>query len=218
MKKYIEKRWVGSLDTPVTPLGKIYRPQESQVIEFVSSGQLDCKRKAGEIGIGRQAFQQPTPLELLRRPRGKKGYEIQEKHMDDQIDDIQLSSEEILHRPSKSLTSSRPVGDLQISAGGGNSMTRATESTMAVSCSSRSGYERDITIDDELPESFKYDIITPRVLSSLSSSPARIESSSGTLSTQSGDEVDGIDMEDFMKIVCDVGTQTDRTVLDDAGY
>lgn len=220
MKKYIEQRWVASLETPAIPLGKIYRPQERQVIEFVCFGRLDCKRKADDAGVERGAFGQSKPLNLLRRPRDKKGHETHNNHSDDQTDDIQLSSEDIPNLSFKPAASPPAVGEFQASAVVGISTIKATASIMEVPRSSRSEYQRDLAIDDELPDSFKFDIITPRVSSSMSSSSALIDniSSSETLSTQSADPVDVVDIEDLMKTVCDVGTQTDWIILGDAGY
>jgi len=41
VKKYLEKRWVASTKLPDIPANKVYRRQESTVIDFVSSGKLD---------------------------------------------------------------------------------------------------------------------------------------------------------------------------------
>jgi len=73
---------------------------------------------------------------------------------------------------------------------------------------------------DELPpESFKHNLMTPRVGNSVRSS-SRIESaaSSGIFSMESADDISEVELQGCMKVVCDVGTQTDWIVLDDAGY
>jgi hypothetical protein len=57
-------------------------------------------------------------------------------------------------------------------------------------------------------------------LSSMSSSSTRSEStsSSGRCSRDAAEGTGGVDMEAHMQIVCDVGTQTDWSILDEAGY
>jgi hypothetical protein len=73
LKKYVEKRWVATMKIPEIPSAKVYRKQESKVIEFVSSGDL-CQLRQGA-----KPFIKKYPLKLLRR--GEEILEM-EKHED----------------------------------------------------------------------------------------------------------------------------------------
>jgi hypothetical protein len=63
LKKYVEKRWVATMKTPEVPSRKVYRNQESKVIEFVSSGELYGLRQ----GVKPLPLLKKGPLKLLRR-------------------------------------------------------------------------------------------------------------------------------------------------------
>ena len=73
--------------------------------------------------------------------------------------------------------------------------------------------EKEMAIDDYVPESFKYALMTPSALSD-----DNMSSLSTTASMQSQESSSSVYREDLMKIVCDVGIQTDWARLDDAEY
>ena len=218
MKKYIEKRWVSTSETPSVPLGKSYRPQESRVIEFISSGHLNRIRQATDIGIGNRPVSEWAPLELLKKSqRETKPHETNHYNTTVMRDVAQVDRQDFLedlHLPSKATMTSPSTVDAQNSVASSSSITVpvALDSVTEAFCSATSELEKEMGIDDYLPKSFKYDLMTPCALSVDSTS-----SISRTICLQSEEDSSSLYSEDLMKIVCDVGIQTDWVVLDDAG-
>jgi hypothetical protein len=191
------------------------------VIEFISSGQLDCKRQGVDADFEKQSFSQPALLKLLMRPRGKKEmHEATNSHAVEKVDDIRRDSEDFLELPSKRTALSGAVDETQSSLAAGIRIPSTKDSIEKNIDSAKPGFEEELGIDEYLPESFKYELMTPRILSSMSSSSTRSEStsSSGIFSRDAAEDTGGVDMEGHMQIVCDVGTQTDWSILDEAGY
>lgn len=107
------------------------------------------------------------------------------------------------NEPQTSVSSSSSTITMSV---GLNSVTEAFYSIT-------SELEKEMAIDDYVPESFKYALLTPSALSD-----DNMSSLSTTTSMQSQESSSSLYRKDLMKIVCDVGIQTDWARLDDAEY
>lgn len=201
-------------------MGKLFRPQENQVLACISSGQLDSTRRGIDAGVAKPSFMQPALPKLLRRPRGENERYAPDNHLrPEAADHRQLDGEDMFDLPSKSTTTARPVGNLPNVVALAIRVPSSTDSFEDKHYSAKSESVQEICMDELPPESFKHNLMTPRVGNSVRSS-SRIESaaSSGIFSMESADDISEVELQGCMKVVCDVGTQTDWIVLDDAGY
>ena len=220
MKKYVEKRWVASAETPSIPLGKAYRPQESRVIEFISSGQLDRIRQTTHTNVGNRPVSERVPLQLLkkyqREPKLQKANHCKTTPTITAADRDKEDFLEYEHHPANVRIASPSTNEPQNSVARSSStitMSVGLDSVTEAFYSVTSELEKEMAIDDYLPESFKYALMAPRALSGDNRS-----SLSTTDSMQSQENSSSLYREDLMKIVCDVGIQTDWAMLDDAEY
>lgn len=220
MKKYVEKRWVASSETPSIPPGKAYRPQESRVIEFISSGLLDRIRQTTHTNVGNPPVSEQVPLQLLRKSqRDTKSHKANHCNTTRKTAAVDRDREDFLeheyHPVNVTMASPSTFEPQNLVASSSSSITMpvGSDSITETFYSTTSEHEKEMTIDDYLPESFKYALMTPSALS-----VDYMSSFSRTDSMQSQENSSSLDREDVMKIVCDVGIQTDWVILDDAEY
>jgi hypothetical protein len=80
LKKYVEKRWAASSTIPIQPPDKQYRSQESQVVEFVTSGKfisdIYSHRKTSILEHKEyKLLKRENPSTVTNGQNGRPGYE-----------------------------------------------------------------------------------------------------------------------------------------------
>lgn len=215
----MEKRWVASSETPSIPPGKVYRPQESQVIEFISAGHLDHIRQTTDTTVGSRPISERAPLELLKKSqRETKLHKTRHCSSATKRTAVRTNRgdfQEQGYLSANATMASLPTIEPQNSVANVRNMTRPidTDTATEVFYLVAPAAETEMAIDDYLPESFKHALMAPSALI-----VDDMSSLSRTESLRSQEDSSSVYREDLMKIVCDVGIQTDWVLLDEAGY
>jgi hypothetical protein len=180
VKKYVDKRWAATSNVPVIPPGKRYRKQETQVIDFVSSGELDLRLNKEGPAVIAAKNPQIFMLKLL-----KKGDQLEimapRKPLEGSIDHVpeQIISKQIL----------KPFGN-----------STAT-STSNVSC-------KDLLLDEidmNIPKAFNYTVMSPRIFpGTTTNSDSPLASSNVSSYAETDPDFD------LIVTVCDAWSQTER--------
>jgi hypothetical protein len=180
MKKYVDKRWVATSNVPIIPPGKRYRKQEKQVIDFVSSGELDLRLNKEGPAVIAAKNPQTLMLKLL-----KKGDQLEimppGKLLEGSIDHVpeQIISEQII----------KPFGN------------PTATSTSNVTC-------KDLLLDEidmRIPKAFNYTVMSPRIFpGTTANSDSSLTSSNVSSYTETDPDFD------LIVTVCDAWVQTER--------
>lgn len=192
-KKYVEKRWVATYKVPDIPAGKMYRKQETWVIDFVSAEKLERSLKGKNYPSEPFTFSQAKPLKMLKR-----GENIE--------NDLSRQNAWASGKRPHSYTVSPPESTIE------KSDTEGTDDTLTSDQKVRTSLETTsfpmIDIDFKIPDTFKFDVMSPDInypectLSDSSSSAPEIYITGVSTASE-------MDATDAMVTVCDVGVQTD---------
>ena len=197
VKKYIEKRWISTTKLPKIPHHKNYRKQEVGVIDFVSSWKLNGNLKSNRCSSEFLVSSRVSPMRLLKRG--------------ETIEKIDHGEFLVTDRSHHGGTFAAIEGIMD------KNRTKGDSSLPGIAAEKYCLHEYrdslDIAIpgldDFTIPESFRYNIMSPNVkhtnrLSSGTSSSSHSISATDTLSPNTK-----IDEMDVIILVRDAGIQTD---------